>query len=128
MLDQAADVIGDRCCRNWIGVVRPSRRGLMLRPLLRMTTVFYAIKNPVILRRPRSGRLEGRTVIDAAIMGGGELLSRTSPRQFGEPLLRRRAGGDRLLGVFVLQFLEAETAARDDLHAARQRVLVAAEQ
>ena len=36
--------------------------------------------------------------------------------------------GDRLLGVFVAQLVEAEAAALDDFEAARDRVLVAAEQ
>src|SRR4051812_25050895 len=40
-------------------VVRPSRRAL--RALLRMTYILGGIKKNVILRRPRSGRLEGRT-------------------------------------------------------------------
>ena len=42
--------------------------------------------------------------------------------------MRGHAVGDRLLGVFVAQFVEAETAAPGDLQAARQRVLVAAEE
>jgi len=50
------------------------------------------------------------------------------PGEFGEALLRGHPVGDRLLGVFVLQFVEAETAAFDDFQAAGQRVLVAAEQ
>src|SRR5205085_6431585 len=44
-----------------------------------------------------------------------EFLARAAPGQFGQPLLRRQAGGHRLLGIFVAQFVEAEMAALDDL-------------
>src|SRR5579863_10375510 len=61
MGDEVADALGDA---GWINTVRPSRR--LLRSLLRMTTVFYAIQNLVILRSARRARLEGRAIGDAA--------------------------------------------------------------
>ena len=72
-------------------------------------------------------------VADALGDGGRKALGGALPGQFGEALLRGQAGhlafwGDRLLGVFVAQFVEAEPAAPDDLDAAGERVLVAAEE
>jgi hypothetical protein len=50
---------GKSAAKSCINIVRPSRR--TLRALLRMTYVYDRIKKDVILRSPRSGRLEGRT-------------------------------------------------------------------
>ncbi len=74
----------------------------------------------LILRRPRSGRLEGRTAGNAARVGNrGKPLGGAGPGERGEALLRRHAVGDRLLGVFVAQFVEAEMAACDNFEEAK---------
>src|SRR5438128_4192829 len=138
-----------------------------------MTEDFCATTQPfLILRKPRSSHLEGRTAGDATLLslaapGGGEgrgevgdsgaladahltlpalragplplrpegrrgingeALGGTLPSELRQALLRRHAIGDRLLGIFVAQFVEAETAALDDVRAAGERRFVAAEQ
>src|SRR3954454_17096959 len=105
--------------------MRPSRRAL--RALLRMREGLDAIIQCfLILRRLRSSRLEGRSADSAAIIGGRrKFFGRAFPGQLGQPLLGRHSGGDRLLGVFVAEFVEAEMAAVDALEAAGERVLIA---
>src|SRR5215469_18792869 len=55
-------------------------------------------------------------------------LRRTLPGQFFEALLRRHPLRDRLLGVFVTQFIEIEPAALCNFEATLDRVLMAAKQ
>src|SRR6185437_10775804 len=105
---------------GWINASRPSRR--LLRGLLRMTTVFHAIKNPVILRSAPGinpgARLEGRRVRDAAITRASrKARGGAGPGKGGEALLRRHAVRYRFLGVFVTQFVEAEPTAFRNLDA-----------
>jgi len=52
----------------------------------------------------------------------------TLPGELGQALLRRHPLRDRLLGIFVAQFVEAEPTALDDFETALDCVLVAAEQ
>src|SRR5204863_2017311 len=56
-------------CFGWITILRPSRR--LLRSLLRMTIVLYAIRNLVILRSTRRVRLEGRKALLQRLLCGG---------------------------------------------------------
>src|SRR5215469_6482604 len=55
-------------------------------------------------------------------------LRRTSPGELGEALLRCLSRGNRLLGIFVAQLVEAEPAALDDFEAAFDRILVPTKQ
>ena len=53
-------------------------------------------------------------------------FSRTLPSELCQTVLRRHPLRDRLLGIFVAQFVEAEAAAFGDFEAALDRVLMAA--
>src|SRR5690349_5957816 len=55
-------------------------------------------------------------------------LRGTLPGKLGETLLRRHPLRNRLLGIFVAQFLEIKPAALGDFEAAVDRILMAAEQ
>ena len=55
----------------------------------------------------------------------GKAPFRALPGQVFEMRLRRLAGGDRLVGIFVFQLVEREGAALRDLDAVAQRVLIA---
>ncbi len=76
---------------GWVEIVRPSRR--RLRQLLRMTIVFYAIKDFVILRSgpaTAGARLEGRrTVLQRTVFcrrfGGGEQRQGRFAERFQRP-------------------------------------------
>jgi hypothetical protein len=84
-------------CVGWIEIVRPSRRRLCR--LLRMTVVFYAIRNLVILRsapfetppaaapQDKLARLEGRkTRLQRLLCGGEQRQGRLAERfQCPEP-------------------------------------------
>src|ERR1700726_276845 len=77
------------------------------------------LNNFLILRRPRSGRLEGRT----AKAFGGAL-----PSELCQTLLRRHPLWNWLLGIFVAQLVEAEAAALNDFEGALDRILAAAKE
>src|SRR5947207_2197264 len=55
-------------------------------------------------------------------------LAGAGPGQLGKVLLRRETRGNRFLGVFVAQFVEAEAAAPGNLQRALECIPVAAEQ